>query len=177
VTQQTDRSRLSAHDGSRKRWCISKGAKLFQDILKTCLLPEAGHFISNCMSIKPWRDVSLTALMRRMRRPRMQISYAEFAGRQAAGSRNDYPCRVDLAFSVRKWYRRGVALKVSNAVCITRQVTASVWQHAASFAHIKTCHSKQWYRRSPMPNTGMGLLTSKPGVRLHRLFQNSCAIG
>lgn len=27
-------------------------------------------------------------------------SYAEFAGRQAAGSRIDYPCRVDLAFSV-----------------------------------------------------------------------------
>ena len=52
------------------------------------------------MPIKPWRDVSLTALMRRMRRPRMQISYAESAGRQAAGSRIDYPCRVDLAFSV-----------------------------------------------------------------------------
>jgi hypothetical protein len=56
----------------------------------------------------PWRDVFLTALyMRRIRRPRMQISYADFAGRQAAGSRIDYPCRVDLAFPVRKWYRSG----------------------------------------------------------------------
>lgn len=56
----------------------------------------------------PWRDVFLTALhMRRMRRPRTQISYAEIAGRQAAGSRIAYPCRVDLAFPVRKWYRSG----------------------------------------------------------------------
>jgi hypothetical protein len=73
--------------------------------------------------------------MRRMRRPGMQIRYADLAGRQAAGSRVDYPCRVDLAFSVLKWYRGGVALKVSNAVCIIGQVTASVWQRAAFFAH------------------------------------------
>lgn len=68
-----------------------------------------------------------------MRQPRMKVSYADFARRQTAGSRIDYPCRVDLAFPVRKWYRGGVALKVSNAVCIPRQVTASVWRPAAFF--------------------------------------------
>jgi hypothetical protein len=60
------------------------------------------------MSTITWRDVFLTALhMHRMRRPRMQISYAELAGRQTAGSRIDYPCRVDLASPLRKWYRSG----------------------------------------------------------------------
>jgi len=95
-----------------------------------------GTFISNCIPTIPWRDVFLTALqMRRMRRPRMQIRYADFAGRQAACSRIDYPCRVDLAFSVLKWYRGGVAPEGVKRRMHNKTGDSQCLAAAAFFAH------------------------------------------